>query len=474
MTKAARPKAASTSKKASAMENDSLYTALSVESTATQASFDQIKQSYRKLALQFHPDKVQTKTDQEREEVTIKFQKIVAAYAILSDQVKRKRYDDTGEADDGSVHFPDGGDFDAWDAFYKELWAGMVTKERIEEFAQQYKESDEEKQDILKAYTESEGSMDFILENVMLANAIDDEDRFRNIIEQAIKSKQVERYKAFKLDPKAAVNRKKEAAKEAKAAERLRKELDLKNNSDGDLQKMLTARNANRMNDLVARLEQKYGGNAGSSGSNSKKANNKGASKSSNNSRGGLVGHTSDAKPSTRAKGKEEKADDEEDLGDEDSEVDEEEEDWEDEEMEEGNEASGQADGGDEGGDEGTEGEDEEEPSGDVEEEEETNEEEEDEESAALSKKRKAASEEEEEADELADDDDNFIEEDENEATTTATTEAAATNKSPTTTTNRAEPSEAEFLAIRQKLEAARKGKVAAEPPNKKTRTGKS
>jgi curved DNA-binding protein len=55
------------------------------------ASEDEIKKAYRKLALQYHPD--HHPDDPESEE---KFKKISEAYAVLSDPEKRKEYDLSG------------------------------------------------------------------------------------------------------------------------------------------------------------------------------------------------------------------------------------------------------------------------------------------------------------------------------------------------------------------------------------------
>lgn len=62
-----------------------LYAVLGVAKTASQ---EEIKESYRKLALKYHPDRNRGQT-----EATQKFQEISAAYAILSDPVKRRQYD---------------------------------------------------------------------------------------------------------------------------------------------------------------------------------------------------------------------------------------------------------------------------------------------------------------------------------------------------------------------------------------------
>ena len=56
-------------------------------------SKDDIKKAYRKLAMKYHPD--HTKGDKSAEE---KFKKISEAYAVLSDEEKRKQYDTFGSA----------------------------------------------------------------------------------------------------------------------------------------------------------------------------------------------------------------------------------------------------------------------------------------------------------------------------------------------------------------------------------------
>ena len=57
------------------------------------ASKDDIKKAYRKLAMKYHPD--HTKGDKSAEE---KFKKISEAYAVLSDPEKRQQYDTFGSA----------------------------------------------------------------------------------------------------------------------------------------------------------------------------------------------------------------------------------------------------------------------------------------------------------------------------------------------------------------------------------------
>ncbi|KAK7285074.1 hypothetical protein RJT34_19832 [Clitoria ternatea] len=62
------------------------YKILGISKTASAAD---IKRAYKKLALQWHPDK----NVENREEAEAKFREIAAAYEILSDEDKRLRYD---------------------------------------------------------------------------------------------------------------------------------------------------------------------------------------------------------------------------------------------------------------------------------------------------------------------------------------------------------------------------------------------
>ena len=58
------------------------------------ASADEIKKAFRKLAVQYHPDK----NPNNKEEAEEKFKEAAEAYEILSDPDKRERYDRFGHA----------------------------------------------------------------------------------------------------------------------------------------------------------------------------------------------------------------------------------------------------------------------------------------------------------------------------------------------------------------------------------------
>lgn len=70
---------------------DDYYNILGVSRAA---SSKDIKSAYRKLALKHHPDKV---PDDEKEKAEEIFVKVSEAYAILSDDEKRKVYDKYGK-----------------------------------------------------------------------------------------------------------------------------------------------------------------------------------------------------------------------------------------------------------------------------------------------------------------------------------------------------------------------------------------
>ena len=74
------------------MKSTDYYKTLGVTRNATK---DQIKKAYRKLALKFHPDRAK-KSGMDPKVSEEKFKEISEAYSILSDEKKRQQYDQFG------------------------------------------------------------------------------------------------------------------------------------------------------------------------------------------------------------------------------------------------------------------------------------------------------------------------------------------------------------------------------------------
>jgi len=70
------------------------YKILNIDKNATD---DEIRMSYKKLALQYHPDKNNSCSEDEKNKCIEKFKEISEAYSVLSDKDKRAQYNTFGE-----------------------------------------------------------------------------------------------------------------------------------------------------------------------------------------------------------------------------------------------------------------------------------------------------------------------------------------------------------------------------------------
>jgi molecular chaperone DnaJ len=98
---------------------------------ARDATADDIKKAYRKLALKCHPDRNQGDPDAEK-----KFKEISAAYEVLSDTQKRAHYDRFGSEPAGFRGGPPGGGAGMDDAMrtFMEAFGGMGVDSLFESF----------------------------------------------------------------------------------------------------------------------------------------------------------------------------------------------------------------------------------------------------------------------------------------------------------------------------------------------------
>jgi molecular chaperone DnaJ len=89
------------------------------------AGKEEIKGAYRKLALQYHPDRNKDKAAEE------KFKEISEAYAVLSDDEKRKRYDTYGHVGQEEVFRGSEANFDE---IFRDIGFGGGFRDIFEQF----------------------------------------------------------------------------------------------------------------------------------------------------------------------------------------------------------------------------------------------------------------------------------------------------------------------------------------------------
>ena len=144
-----------------------LYALLKVDKAAQPA---QLKKAYYALARIVHPDKrpgdEQAKAD---------FLALKAAYDILSEPVRRRRYDRTGSVDD-----------DANFAAAYEAYRGIpVSEEDILATEAEYRHSDDERTDVIEYARRRAGDVARILEAI-IGSRDEDAARYRAILEDAL------------------------------------------------------------------------------------------------------------------------------------------------------------------------------------------------------------------------------------------------------------------------------------------------
>lgn len=246
-----------------AFGTDDFYAVLHLEKDKATAS--DIKRSYYKLSLKYHPDKVTD--DSKKDEAKEKFQVLGKIYSVLSDEEKKKIYDETGCVDGDDNFF--GANVKDWENHWRQMFK-KVTTEDVENFFEKYRNSDEERSDLLKFYEKHQGDFDLIVQVMFSKDALEDEPRFKEIISEAIKKGEVVEYEKFtKESKKKATKRKAKFEKEAEEAEKVRKEMGMDESQDG-LRNAILARRQKESASFLDHLTEKYS----KKGKNAKNAKN--------------------------------------------------------------------------------------------------------------------------------------------------------------------------------------------------------
>lgn len=214
-----------------------LYGILSVPATASPS---EIKKAYYAKALSHHPDRINSKDKKIIEETTIKFQEIQLAYSILSDKEKKSVYDLTGSLDDDGSGYV------------------KVSLAELLAFEKKYKGSENERKDLIDLYNQFKGNVGKIIDGLFFGH-VDEEERYRKIIEEEIKKGNILPTKQYLNSFKTRETRVKKAEKEAKEAENLAKEMNFNpNGSAMDLVEAIKSKSARRSTELVSAIESKY------------------------------------------------------------------------------------------------------------------------------------------------------------------------------------------------------------------------
>lgn len=224
----------------------------------------EIKRSYKKLCLKFHPDKQQQSNGGGLNAAADPdlFPKLQFAYSILSDALKRDMFDQTGTVS-GDMYGD--GDFD-WKSFFDSLYT-EISVERIEEDKKMYQNSEEEHRDIIANFIYHEGDFLKLFEIIPHLEFTEEEEiRVFKIIEdsESIKyrtnMKLWDKYKRLrKTKVKSMLKKLAKEAREAKEWEKKnftpRKSIHDKNG----LAQLIKNRQKSRFETLINSLEQKYG-----------------------------------------------------------------------------------------------------------------------------------------------------------------------------------------------------------------------
>lgn len=158
-------------------------------------------------------------------------------------------------------------------SFYRAQYADVVTEERINDFMDSYKGSEEEKQAIFEAFTNFQGDMKKLYESVMLSDVLVDDERFRGLIDKGIEDGELENWPKYadetesskqariKKAKKGVAEYERERAKRQKKKEKAETGAAKAAKGENSLLAMIQGNREQKRNDFLDGLEAKYAAN---------------------------------------------------------------------------------------------------------------------------------------------------------------------------------------------------------------------
>lgn len=126
----------------------------------------------------------------------------------------------------------------------------------IEKIKKEYQNTEEERNDLLAAFEQFKGDLDRVYEVVMLSSVLEDDERFRAIIDKAIADGEVKGWKKYTEESESKRQKRlKRAQEEAAEAEEAAKEIDEKNKAKGKKKKSKPSKEDD--NALAALIQQR-------------------------------------------------------------------------------------------------------------------------------------------------------------------------------------------------------------------------
>jgi len=140
----------------------------------------------------------------------------------------------------------------------------------VDKFSEKYKGSKEERGSIIEYYNKYKGNMNMIYESVLVSNVLEDDERFRSILDEAIAKGEIEGFDKYVNESDASKDKRvKKAQREAREVEEMQSQRDEKQNQreEKEIVKKTakTAKGNGNIDDLAALIQKKHKARSGGS-----------------------------------------------------------------------------------------------------------------------------------------------------------------------------------------------------------------